>query len=386
MPDVSPNGTASTRFRQLDSAKTPCETPFETSPASFGRAGRRSVRVSWVEPVTPPEKAATIYDVAAVAGVSPSTVSRAFSRPGRVSAKTSARIHQVAADLGYRAPQVARAEASQQSKMLGIAVTDITNPFFFSIIRGAEHVAVTEGYSILLVDSEESEELERRLFDRTMPLVDGMIVATSRISDAALRAASKTTPTVSLNRLVPGLPSVITDNPRGMRRALEHLAELGHRRVAYVSGPAASWADGARWRAFREACYELDLTEQRIGPVPPTVRGGMGIYPQVRERRVTAIVCFNDLISIGIMKAAKASGVNIPHELSVIGFDNIFASDLVTPGLTTVAAPLSLLGERAARTVIALVNNQRPETSADAPSILPMRLIIRESTAAAPRR
>lgn len=335
---------------------------------------------------SPIEKAATIYDVAAAAGVSPSTVSRAFSRPGRVSAKTSARIHQVAAELGYRAPQVARADASRQSKMLGIALTDITNPFFFSIIRGAEHVAVTEGYSILLIDAEESDELERRLFDRTMPLIDGMIIAASRLSDQALRTVSKATPTVSLNRLVAGLPSVITDNARGMRRALEHLAELGHRRVAYVSGPTASWADGARWRAFREGCYELDMQENRIGPTLPTVRGGMGIYPQVREKRVTAVVCFNDMVSIGIMRAAKAAGSSVPADLSVIGFDNIFASDLVTPGLTTVAAPLSLLGERGARSVIALANNQEPETTPEVPSILPMRLIIRESTTTAPRR
>lgn len=334
----------------------------------------------------PPDKAATIYDVATAAGVSPSTVSRAFSRPGRVSNRTAARIQKVAAELGYRPPQVARAEVSQKSKMLGIALTDITNPFFFSIIRGAEHVAITEGYSILLVDSQESDELERRLFDRTVPLLDGMIVAASRLSDTALRAAVRTTPTVSLNRLVPGLPSVITDNARGMRRALEHLAELGHRRVAYVSGPAASWADGARWQAFREGCFELDITEARIGPTLPTVRGGMGIYPQVHEKRVSAVVCFNDLISIGIMRAAKAAGLTIPADLSVVGFDNIFASDLVTPGLTTVAAPLGLLGERAARSLIALANNQVPETTAESPSVLPMRLIIRESTTSALRR
>lgn len=339
-----------------------------------------------MEPPTPSEKAATIYDVAAVAGVSPSTVSRAFSRPGRVSSKTAARIHQVATELGYRAPRAARTEAAQQTKLLGIALTDITNPFFFSIIRGAEHVAVADGYSILLIDSEESEDLERRLFERTMPLLDGMIVAASRLSDVGLRAFAKSTPTVSLNRLVPGLPSVVTDNARGMRRALEHLAELGHRRVAYVCGPTASWADGARWQAFREGCFELDLTEHRVGPTAPTVRGGMGIYPQVRDKRVTAVVCFNDLISIGIMRAAKAAGVGIPGDLSVIGFDNIFASDLVTPGLTTVAAPLSLLGERAARSVIALANDQEPETTADSPSVLPMRLIVRESTTSASRR
>ncbi|GAA2183322.1 LacI family DNA-binding transcriptional regulator [Brooklawnia cerclae] len=331
------------------------------------------------------DKPATIYDVAAAAGVSPSTVSRAFSRPGRVSSRTAARIQQVATELGYRAPRVVREEVGRQSKMLGIGLTDITNPYFFSIIRGAEHVAVAEGYQMMLSDSEETDDYERQLLERTMPLLDGMIIAASRLSDAALRAAAKSTPTVVLNRLVPGLPCVITDMARGMRRALEHLAEFGHRQVAYVSGPTASWSDGARWRAFREGCYELDLVEHRIGPTPPTVRGGMGILPHIRDRRVTAVVCYNDLISIGIMRAAKAQGLSIPGDLSVVGFDNIFASDLVTPGLTTVASPLSLLGERGARTVIALVNRQPPETTPEKPSILPMRLIIRESTGPAPK-
>lgn len=332
------------------------------------------------------DKPATIYDVAAAAGVSPSTVSRAFSRPGRVSAKTAARIHKVAAELGYRAPHQARAESSRQSKMLGIALTDITNPFFFSIIRGAEHAAVAEGYSIMLSDGGESEELERTLIDRSAPILDGMIVAASRLPDTALRAAARDTPTVILNRVVTGLPSVITDNVRGMRRALEHLAELGHRRIAYVNGPVASWADNARWRSFREGCYELDLMDHRVGPTPPTVRGGMGVLAKLRDLRVTAVVCYNDLIAIGIMRAARTQNVSIPHDLSVIGFDNIFASDLVVPGLTTVAAPLSLLGERGARMVISQVNNVDLGEDLENPSVLPMRLIVRESTAVAPRR
>lgn len=331
-------------------------------------------------------KAVTIYDVAAAAGVSPSTVSRAFSRPGRVSARTAAHIHEVAAELGYRAPQTAKVDAVRQSKILGISASDITNPFFFGIIRGAEHVAVAEDYSILLADSQENDELERRLFDRTLPLVDGMIAATSRLSDSVLRNAAKTVPVVSLNRLVPGIPSVITDNARGVRRALEHLAELGHRRVVYVTGPSASWADGARQRAFREGCYELDLMEHRVGPTAPTVRGGMGVFPLIREQRVTAAICFNDIVAVGVMRAARAAGVHIPGELSVVGIDNIFVSDLVTPGLTTVASPLTLLGERGARAVIALANGQEPEPKADRPSVLPMRLIVRESTGPVPRR
>lgn len=332
------------------------------------------------------EKPATIYDVAAAAGVSPSTVSRAFSRPGRVSAKTAARIHKVAADLGYRAPHQARAENPRQSKLLGIALTDITNPFFFSIIRGAEHAAVADGFSIMLSDSGESDDLERTLMDRSAPILDGMIIAASRLPDAALRAAARNVPSVILNRVVPGLPSVVTDNARGMRRALEHLAELGHRRIAYVNGPTASWADNARWRAFRDGCYELELADHRVGPTPPTVRGGMGVLAKLRDLRVTAVVCYNDLIAIGIMRAARAQNIPIPHDLSVVGFDNIFASDLVVPGLTTVAAPLSLMGERGARLVISKVNNTDGGENGENPAILPMRLIVRESTATAARR
>ena len=322
-------------------------------PVGIVMAEHGSVRVFPVDKPGSADKAVTIYDVAKAAGVSPSTVSRAFSRPGRVSARTAAHIHEVAAELGYRVPQVVKTEAARQSKMLGISATDITNPFFFGIIRGAEHVALAEDYSIILADSQENDELERRLSDRTMPLVDGMIVATSRLPDSFLRNAAKTAPVVSLNRLVPGLPSVITDNARGMRRALEHLAELGHRRV---------------------------------GPTAPTVRGGMGILPQIREQHVTAVICFNDVVAVGVMRAAKMAGVQVPHELSVVGIDNVFVADLVSPGLTTIASPLTLLGERAARTVIALANGQEPETSADRPSVLPMRLIVRESTGPAPRR
>lgn len=334
---------------------------------------------------TAANRPATIYDVAAAAGVSPSTVSRAFSRPGRVSSKTAARIHKVAAEIGYRSEQEMRAQASGKTKLLGVVVSDVTNPFFFSIIRGAERVVVEAGYSIMLADSEQSSDREREWLERTLPSLEGMIVASSRLSDTALRGVAKTVPVAVLNRLVSGLPCVVTDNARGMRRALEHLTEFGHRRIGYIAGPAASWSDGARWRAFRECCYELDLLDYRVGPTPPTVRGGMNAFASLHERNVTAVIAYNDLIGIGLMRAARDAGLQVPRDLSVIGFDNIFASDLVTPGLTTVAAPLSLLGERAARTVVSMITHNE-QLSEPNPVVLPMKLIVRESTAPARRR
>lgn len=218
----------------------------------------------------------TIYDVAHAAGVSPSTVSRAFARPGRVSSETARKVHEVAERLGYRAEEIYRATpvAHTRTRMIGLAISDVTNPFYFPIIRGAEQAAATAGYTLVIADAQESEQREREMLARVVPVVEGLIVASSRSSDTELRSLAKQLPVVVLNRPVSGLPSVIPDVGRAVRRAVEHLAALGHRRITYVAGPEASWVDGARWRHLREACLELGLTEARTGPNVPTTEGG----------------------------------------------------------------------------------------------------------------
>ncbi len=325
-------------------------------------------------------KQTTIYDVAKAAGVSPSTVSRTFSRPGRVSNRTAEHIRRVAAELGYRTDRVQQQAVPAHTHMIGLAVSDVTNPFFFSLLRGAEQVCTKHGYSVMLFDAQESGSHEREIFERALPVLDGVIIASSRLSDTALRGFAKKVPTVVLNRVVAGLPCVVSDYERGVRRALEHLAGLGHRRVAYIAGPPASWADGARWRAFHEASSALGMVDSRLGPVMPTVRGGEQALPQIHEHKVTAVVAYNDLIAIGVLRGMAAAGVRIPDRLSVIGFDNIFASDLVTPRLTSIASPLGLVGEKAARSVISLVEHHDEPADFMEPLVMPMRLIERSST------
>lgn len=325
-------------------------------------------------------KQTTIYDVAKAAGVSPSTVSRTFSRPGRVSNRTAEHIRKVAAELGYRTDRVQQQAAPAHTRMIGLAVSDVTNPFFFSLLRGAEQVCTKHGYSVMLFDAQESGSHEREIFERALPVLDGVIIASSRLSDTALRGFAKKVPTVVLNRVVAGLPCVVSDYERGVRRALEHLAGLGHRRVAYIAGPPASWADGARWRAFHEASSDLGMVDGRLGPVMPTVRGGEQALPQIHEHKVTAVIAYNDLIAIGVLRGMAAAGVRIPDRLSVIGFDNIFASDLVTPRLTSIASPLGLVGEKAARSVISLIEHHDEPADFMEPLIMPMRLIERSST------
>lgn len=324
----------------------------------------------------------TIYDVAEACGVAPSTVSRAFSRPGRVNIATADRIRAVAAELGYRINPLARALPTGKTSLLALIVADVTNPFFFEIIRGAEEAARAAGYTMLLADVQESVEAEKETLDRVIPLVEGIVLATSRLSDSSIRVTAKQRPTVVLNRVMTDIPSVVTDNARGMRRAVEHLAELGHTTITYVAGPEASWADGMRWRSLREAAYELDLKARRLGPFPPTVAGGLSAARAFGEKPGTAVITYNDLIAIGFMRGLTRMGARIPADVSVIGFDNIFGSDFCSPPLTTVAAPLGTLGSFAIKTLLGQLVTNAPHGFG--PALLPAKLIVRGSTG--PRR
>ena len=192
------------------------------------------------------ESKPTIYDVAKAAGVAASTVSRAFARPGRVSAESAQRVFAAAAGIGYRSDALPGLTTTR-TRSLALVVTDITNPFYSELIRGAHEAAGAAGYTILLSHTHEDAQLERAWTQREMTAVDGVLLASSRMSDNAIRMLAKQKPMIVLNRRIPEAPCVITDNPRGARRAVEHLAELGHDAITYVAGPESSWADGVRW-------------------------------------------------------------------------------------------------------------------------------------------
>ena len=281
--------------------------------------------------------------------------------------------------LGYRTNPLARALPTGRTSMIALVISDITNPFYYEIIRGAQTAAADADYTMLLADAQESGTVERAALERALPTVEGIVLATSRMSDSAIRMTAKQRPVIVLNRAVADVPCVITDNPRGMRRAVEHLAELGHQRITYVAGPEASWADGMRWRSLREATLELELQARRIGPYPPTVVGGVRAAGELARHPTSAVIAYNDLLAIGLIRALNDLGARIPQDVSVIGFDNIFAAELVTPPLTTVAAPLRAMGVTAVRNLLAIVRGARPR--AQEPVSLPCQLIVRQSTA-----
>lgn len=322
----------------------------------------------------------TIYDVAKAAGVAASTVSRAFSRPGRVNAETAARIRQIAEEMGYRTNPMARALPTGRSSLLALVTSDVTNPFFFEIIRGAQMTAASAGYTLLVADARESAEAERQALDRALPLIDGLVLATSRMSDSAIRVAAKQRPTVVLNRIVSDVPSVVTDNARGMKHAVEHLAGLRHRQITYLAGPEASWADGARWRALQDAAHQLDLRPHRLGPFPPTLQGGRRAARILAERPTSAVIAYNDLMAIGLMQGVRRLGGRVPEDVSVVGFDDIFGADFCEPPLTTVAAPLRDLGAHAVQFLVAELRSRSVRPQRARAALLPAVLHVRGST------
>jgi LacI family transcriptional regulator, repressor for deo operon, udp, cdd, tsx, nupC, and nupG len=323
--------------------------------------------------------APTIYDVASAAGVAPSTVSRAFARPGRVKAETAAHIRAVAEQLGYRANPMARALSTSKTRMVALMVSDVTNPVYAPIVRGAQAEAAQAGYVVLLEDAQERALVEREALERALPVVDGIVIGGSRMSDSAIRIIAKQKPVVVLHREVRGVPSVVSDNARGVRRAVEHLGELGHESVTYVGGPEASWANGARLRALRESGHELSIATRHLGPFDPTVAGGVAAAQRLLEQAPTAVVAYNDLMAVGVLQGLRDAGVRVPTDVSVTGYDDILVSRVVSPPLTTVAAPLREMGATAARTLLALIAGATPR--AERAFVMPTRLVVRGSTA-----
>ncbi len=333
----------------------------------------------------------TIYDVAKAAGVSASTVSRTFSRPGRVNAQTAERVRQAANDLGYRTNPQARALSTTRAQMLAVVLADVTNPGFFDLIRGAAAGADARDYTIMVAETRESADTERDVLQRAAASVDGIVLAGSRMSDGAIRQIAKVAPLVMVNRDVSGVPSVVIDFAKGARLTIEHLAGLGHRQLTYLSGPEASWPDGMRWRSLRDAGTDEGVHVRRLGPFAPTLAGGVqaatrwlegGGSRAARARESaqgTAVVAYNDVMAIGFIRAVQNAGVRVPSEVSVIGADNSTSAEIISPGLTTVAAPLYDVGHTAASNVLALIGGAHSRRGG--PVVVPTKLVVRESTA-----
>jgi len=297
--------------------------------------------------------AATIYDIASLAGVSPSTVSRALNQPGRISATTEAKVRAAAEKLDYRANPMARALPTGLTRTIALVVADITNPVVFGIVRGAERAAAKAGYTLVISESQESGEVEAATIERIAPAVDGIVLATTRLSDSDIANLASRNKLVMINRQAEGVTSIEPLIRPGIAELVAHLADLGHERVAFVGGPAGSWTSARRWEALLAETRARALSVVEIGPNAPTIVGGRAALGQVLASRATAVVAFNDLMAIGLLQEARDRGLAVPTALSVSGFDDIFGAEFMVPALTTVRVDLAAAGEEAVRALLA---------------------------------
>lgn len=316
----------------------------------------------------------TIAMVAERAGVATSTVSRALTRPDRVSDETRRHVEAIARELGYVATHKTR------TRSVAVLVADIANPFYFDIIRGSGRQLRAADYTQVLVDTEESADLEAALIERMRGTIDGLILAATRLSDAVIASLSQTLPLVVLNRHVPGVPNVVLDTTSGMVQAFEHLISLGHREIAYAEGPARSWANAARWRALTEAAEGRDVALTKLGPFASSRAAGAAAADAFVNTGATAAIAFNDLLAIGMLERLAARGVAVPGDVSVVGCDDIFGADFCSPTLTTISTPLEQAGRVAVTLLLELLESRAG--SGRNGVLLQSNLTVRDSTGA----
>jgi DNA-binding LacI/PurR family transcriptional regulator len=321
----------------------------------------------------------TIYTIAEHLGVSPSTVSRAFSRPEKVSPAVRERVMATAAALGYEPYTPARQLATGRNNLLGVLMQDVTNPFIPPLLRAIRVAARAQGIEVMFIDTDEAPTSEERLIRQVKNQVDAFIMASPRSDPEALLDAIGEKPAVCINRTLPGLPATYCDDDDALFAAVGHLKMLGHGHVALLEGPADSWVARRRSSASREASDHLGVKLTSIGHYPASFEGGSQAAPALARSGATAVLSFDDVTACGLIAGLHVIGLRVPADFSLIGCDDVALAAMVTPQLTTLTAPVQELGATAVELVNARI--RKPGTP---PLVVPIRstLTVRGTTAA----
>lgn len=325
----------------------------------------------------------TLSDVARVAGVSAMTVSRVVNNRGEVNPQTRARILEAIDHLGYRPNALARGLITQKTHTVGLVVPDLTNPVFPEIIRGAEDVALREGYTLYIGNINEQPERERTALQRfEASQVDGIIVCASRLPDDELQTLLARYPaSVVINRELPGeLAAVVLNDDRyGVMQAVHHLFERGCQAVGLLAGPPASRSARLRLQGFQMALGMANraVVPQQVLICDPNEEGGYRGLPRLLQQfpEVDAVVCYNDLVALGVLQACQEQGLAVPGQLAVIGFDDIRMARLATPALSTIRVNRYELGRLAFELLLGRLANHP-----DLPLMVRPELVVRHST------
>lgn len=330
--------------------------------------------------------ASGVKAVAARAGVSVGTVSNVLNRPEKVSAATLDRVQQAIDELGFVRNEAARQLRAGMSNCVGLIVLNATNPFFNDIAAGAEEVAAEHGVSVLVGNSAEIEAREDAylaLFEQQR--VRGVLVSPIGAAGAKLdRLQRHGIPSVIVDRDDTGgsRTSVSVDDVAGGELAIRHLAELGHRRIAYVAGPVGLRQVVDRWEGIgRETSRHLGTMAEFVHVPTLTIEAGLAaglaILDRPRDTRPTALFGGNDLVALGLLQAMASRGVRVPDEMALIGYDDIaFAAGAAIP-LSSISQPRREIGRRAMELLLATAKT--PDRPTDRVVLQP-KLVVRRST------
>lgn len=328
----------------------------------------------------------TIHDVAERAGVSSITVSRVINNSGPVSDITRSRVEAAIAELDYVPNRLAQSLRSKRTSTLALVVTDITNPFFTTIARGAEDVASEAGYSVVFCNSDESVAKERKylqlLFQQQ---VAGILLVPARSQPDAIEFIQKNnTPVVVLDRQVPAVEVDVIrcDSVDGAYRLVSHLLELGHQRIAVLNGPKGVSTADDRLEGYERAMQEAGFHDYNDLVHSGSFSFASG-YDMAREiiaavSRPTALFATNNFIANGALKALRETNLNVPEDMAVVCFDEMPEDMVSYPFLTTIAQPAYALGQEAARLLITKLSGEESEGCQEI--VLPTELVVRASS------
>jgi DNA-binding LacI/PurR family transcriptional regulator len=327
-----------------------------------------------------------LREIASRAGVSSATVSRALNGNPSVHPRLARRVWKVVNEVGYYPNRHARSLVTGRSLLLGLVVSEITNPFFPEIVQTFEDLAVKNNYEILLSstahDPKRIESSLRRMIERR---VDGVAILTfgleeTLLNDLLFREVPLVFVDVGAN--TPGVVSIGVDYAKGIRQAVQHLAALHHTRIAFITGPPSLKTAMARQEAFQISMGEIGLDPGLIIRGNHSMEGGVRALQQIESWNIrpTAVICSNDLTAMGVMLGAFDQDIRVPSDLSVIGFDNIRLAEFSIPPLTTVEMSQAELARIAFEALLVKVgrgsvSNGRSEY------VLTTNLVLRHSTA-----
>lgn len=328
----------------------------------------------------------TISDVAKRAGVSTMTVSRVINNSGYTSQETQQRVEKAIAELGYVPNALARSLRFKQTKTIALILTDITNPFFTTLARGVEDAASENGFSVIYCNTDESPQEEAEyLYALLQKQVDGMLLVPARSSkESVIYLRERKEPVVVLDRRIMDLnvDTVRCDSEEGAYLLTRHLLDIGHRRIAVLSGPAEASTAIDRVAGYRRAVEQagLEVDPQMICYGQFIQESGYQMVQKVLSisPRPTAIFAANNFISIGAYHALRDAGLHIPEDISLVTFDDLPASLVLEPFLTVVDQPAYDMGYKGTELLLARLAGEGPAEQQEI--ILPVRIIIRKSS------